>query len=64
MNFGVQAAASRAEEDKALVEYRRHGAAADTVPGWRFEIIEWEIRLISQLVGNGKAGAAAFELRF
>ena len=30
------------------IEYRRPGTAADTAPGWRFEVGDHEVRLISQ----------------
>ena len=40
---------TRGESDGRIwVEYRRQGTAADACPGWRFEIGDRELRLISQ----------------
>ena len=45
------------------IEYRRPDTAADAPPGWRFEIGDHEVRLISRWSAGGEAGAAVAELR-
>ena len=45
------------------IEYRCPNTAANTTPGWRFEVSEHEVRSDFPVVGNGKADAALVQLR-
>ena len=52
---------TRGESDGRIwVEYRRRGTAADTPPGWRFEIGDREIRLDLAVVGGRAAPPLVF----